>query len=161
PARPRAARARARPRGRLARDVARPRRGGAVNERRTRTAPAAGDGPVVRGEGLTRVFGAGPTAVRAIDDVHLHVDAGELGVVRGGPGAGKGTRPRVLGGRERPTAGRVRLAGAGLTSMTEDGLLEVRRERRGFVFQSFGLVPVLSAAENVEVPLRLLEVDPD
>lgn len=132
-----------------------------MNERRTRTAPAAGDGPVVRGEGLTRVFGARPTAVRAIDDVHLHVDAGELVVVRGSSGSGKTTLLHVLGGLERPTAGRVHLAGAELTSMTEDELLEVRRERLGFVFQSFGLVPVLSAAENVEVPLRLLEVDPD
>lgn len=132
-----------------------------MNERRTRTAPAAGDGPVVRGEGLTRVFGAGPTEVRAIDDVHVHVDAGELVVVRGSSGSGKTTLLHVLGGLERPTAGRVHLAGAELTSMTEDELLEVRRERLGFVFQSFGLVPVLSAAENVEVPLRLLEVDPD
>ncbi|MBX9244975.1 ABC transporter ATP-binding protein [Actinotalea ferrariae] len=112
------------------------------------------------GEGLTRTYGTGAGAVRAVAGVDVRVDAGELVVVRGRSGSGKTTLLNLLGGLERPTSGRVLVGDRELTAMSEDEVLELRRRHLGYVFQSFGLVPSLSAAENVEVPLRLLEVDP-
>ena len=114
----------------------------------------------LRGTGLTRVYGSGAGQVQALTDVDVHVEPGELVVVRGTSGSGKTTLLNLLGGLERPTSGRVFLGDRELTAMSEDEVLEARRRRLGYVFQSFGLIPVLSAAENVEVPLRLLEVDP-
>lgn len=114
----------------------------------------------LRGTGLTRVYGSGAGQVQALTDVDVHVEPGELVVVRGTSGSGKTTLLNLLGGLERPTSGQVFLGDRELTAMSEDEVLEARRRRLGYVFQSFGLIPVLSAAENVEVPLRLLEVDP-
>jgi putative ABC transport system ATP-binding protein len=121
----------------------------------TTTAPAAATS-ALRAEGVSRTFGTGAGEVRAIVDVSLDVAPGELLVVRGPSGSGKTTLLNVLGGLDRPTSGRVWLGGdRELTAMGEDDVLAVRRDEIGYVFQSFGLVPVLSAAENVEVPLRL------
>ncbi|WP_199422944.1 ABC transporter ATP-binding protein [Actinotalea solisilvae] len=114
----------------------------------------------LRGEGLSRTYGTGAAAVRAVADVDVQVDAGELVVVRGRSGSGKTTLLHLLGGLERPTSGRVHVGDRELTAMTQDEVLALRRRHLGYVFQSFGLIPSLSAAENVEVPLRLLEVDP-
>ncbi|PYF96814.1 putative ABC transport system ATP-binding protein [Georgenia satyanarayanai] len=112
-------------------------------------------------ESVSRVFTTGAGDVRALTDVSMEVTAGELVVVRGPSGSGKTTLLNLLGGLDRPTGGRVLLGdGRELSSLPEKDVLEVRRTRIGYVFQSFGLIPVLSAAENVEVPLRLLEVDP-
>jgi putative ABC transport system ATP-binding protein len=112
------------------------------------------------GEALTRTYGTGAATVQALDGVDVHVDAGELVVVRGRSGSGKTTLLNLLGGLERPTSGRVLVGDWDVTAMNEDEVLELRRRHLSYVFQSFGLVPSLSAAENVEVPLRLLEVDP-
>jgi len=87
--------------------------------------------------------------------VSLEVRPGELLVVTGPSGAGKTTLLNLLGGLDRPTSGRVLLGDDELSVLGEDELAAVRRDRLGYVFQSFGLIPVLSAAENVEVPLRL------
>jgi len=88
------------------------------------------------------------------------VHPGELLVVRGPSGSGKTTLLNILGGLDRPTTGSVHLAGdRELSAMPEKDVLAARRTEIGYVFQSFGLVPVLSAAENVEVPLRLQGVD--
>ncbi|WP_153395859.1 ABC transporter ATP-binding protein [Ornithinicoccus halotolerans] len=112
---------------------------------------------LVRGEGLHRVFGRGAAEVHAVTDVTVEVHPGELTVVRGPSGSGKTTLLNLLGGLDRPTAGRVLLGdGRVLSELKEQEASRVRRELVGYVFQSFGLVPVLSAAENVEVPLRLL-----
>ncbi|GII99657.1 putative ABC transport system ATP-binding protein [Sediminihabitans luteus] len=109
--------------------------------------------------GLTRTYGTGAALVHALVDVDLDVRAGELVVVRGRSGAGKTTLLNLLGGLDRPTSGTVLLPdGRELTGLAADEVDEVRRTRFGFVFQGFGLVPVLSAAENVEVPLRLQRV---
>ncbi|QTX03915.1 ABC transporter ATP-binding protein [Agromyces archimandritae] len=110
--------------------------------------------------GVSRVFATAAGEVRAVDDVSLAVSPGELLAVTGPSGAGKTTLLNLLGGLDRPTAGRVELAGIDLGSLDEDALAELRRERLGYVFQSFGLIPVLSAAENVEVPLRLRRTPP-
>ena len=80
---------------------------------------------------------------------------GELVVVRGASGAGKTTLLNLLGGLDRPTSGRVWIGDVEATALDEDALAQLRREQLGFVFQSFGLIPVLSAAENVELPLRI------
>ena len=115
---------------------------------------------VLVAEHLTRVFDSGGGQVVAVDDASLEVHAGELLVVRGPSGSGKTTLLNLLGGLDRPTSGRVLLGDRDLTAMTEAELVAVRRQELGYVFQGFGLIPVLSAAENIEVPLRILEVDP-
>ncbi len=112
------------------------------------------------GRGLTRVFATPSGDVHAVADVDVEVHAGELLVVRGRSGAGKTTLLNLLGGLDRPTSGSVWLGERELTAMAEPEALEVRRRELAFIFQSFGLIPVLSAAENVEVPLRLLRTDP-
>jgi len=116
--------------------------------------------PLLRAEGVGRVFTTAAGNVTALEAVSLEVHPGELLVVRGRSGSGKTTLLNVLGGLDMPTTGTVALGGLDLTTATEAQLVAARRTRLGFVFQAFGLVPVLSAAENVEVPLRLLGVDP-
>ncbi|WP_413451109.1 ABC transporter ATP-binding protein [Georgenia phoenicis] len=112
-------------------------------------------------ESVSRVFATGAGDVHALTDVTMQVAAGQLVVVRGPSGSGKTTLLNLLGGLDRPTSGRVLLGdGRELSALPESDVLEVRRTRIGYVFQSFGLIPVLSAAENVEIPLRLLEVEP-
>lgn len=114
---------------------------------------------VIRAEGLSRTFGSGDTAVHAVSDASLEVSVGELVVLRGPSGSGKTTLLNMLGGLDAPTAGTVWLGDRELTAMSEVELVEVRRTELGYVFQSFGLVPVLSAAENIEVPLRIVGTD--
>jgi putative ABC transport system ATP-binding protein len=111
---------------------------------------------------LARTFRAGHagTEVHAVREVSLQVPRGQLLVVRGRSGSGKTTLLNLLGGLDRPDGGRVLLGGRDLSGMTETELVEVRRREVGYVFQSFGLLPILSAAENVGVPLRLLRTDP-
>lgn len=112
-------------------------------------------------ESVSRVFTTGAGDVHALTDVSMEVPRGQLVVVRGPSGSGKTTLLNLLGGLDRPTSGRVLLGdGRELSALPEKDVLEVRRTRIGYVFQSFGLIPVLSAAENVEIPLRLLETDP-
>ncbi|WP_296602126.1 ABC transporter ATP-binding protein [Nocardioides sp.] len=109
----------------------------------------------LRCEDLTRTYGAGDTAVHALRQVSLAVPAGELLVLRGPSGSGKTTLLNLLGGLDRPTSGRVWLGESEVTAASEAELTELRRHRIGYVFQSFALLPVLSAAENVELPLRI------
>jgi putative ABC transport system ATP-binding protein len=104
------------------------------------------------------VFATPAGEVRAVDGATLEVAAGELVVLQGRSGAGKTTLLTMLGGLDRPTAGRVELDGRSLETLDEQELREVRSTRVASVFQTFGLLPVLSAAENVEVPLRILRV---
>lgn len=110
---------------------------------------------VLRGVGLGRRYGSGQTAVEALAGVDVEVGAGRLTVVRGPSGSGKTTLLNLLGGLDRPTSGRVLLGDDVLSELSEAELAKARRDRIGYVFQNFGLIPVLSAAENVEVPLRL------
>jgi len=115
--------------------------------------------PILRAEALGRVFSTRAGDVVACDDIDLEIYAGELVVVRGPSGAGKSTLLRLLGGLDIPTSGEVRVDGTLYSSLTEEQAVELRRDALGFVFQSFGLVPVLTAAQNVELPLRMKNVD--
>jgi len=115
--------------------------------------------PLLRAEGLGRVFTTRAGDVVACADIDLEVYAGELTVVRGPSGAGKSTLLRLLGGLDTPTSGRVWIDGAPVDEFTEQQAVDLRRDDLGFVFQSFGLIPVLTAAQNVELPLRMKNVD--
>ncbi|MFF5052659.1 ABC transporter ATP-binding protein [Micromonospora sp. NPDC000663] len=113
---------------------------------------------VVRASGVSRSFGRGEHAVHAVRDVSFSAERGELVAIRGRSGAGKTTLLNMIGGLDRPDSGQVVVAGHDVTSAGEAELLRLRRGTVGFVFQTFGLVPILSAAENVGVPLRLAQV---
>nr|WP_144123177.1 ABC transporter ATP-binding protein [Catellatospora sichuanensis] len=115
---------------------------------------------LVRVENICRDFGRAGKVVHAVRDVSFTAGRGELVAVRGRSGAGKTTLLNIIGGLDRPTSGKVFIGGQEVTSAAEQQLVTLRRDVIGFVFQSFGLVPILSAAENVGVPLRLAKVPP-
>ena len=110
---------------------------------------------MVRVEDIHRSFGEGAAAVHALRGVSFEVPRGELVALKGRSGSGKTTLLNIVGGLDRPDRGRVVLDGVEVAGLDEDGLLALRRDRIGFVFQSFGLIPILTAAENVGVPMRL------
>ncbi|MDQ0793460.1 ABC transporter ATP-binding protein [Streptomyces sp. B1I3] len=126
----------------------------------TATADSPAGGPMVRVEDLHRSFGTGATAVHALRGVSFEIPRGELVALKGRSGSGKTTLLNLVGGLDTPDAGRITVGGSVLSELGEDGLLELRRERIGFIFQSFGLIPILTAAENVGVPMRLRKADP-
>jgi putative ABC transport system ATP-binding protein len=117
-------------------------------------------GPMVEATGLGRDYPSGDGVVHALRGIDLVVARGELIAIRGRSGSGKTTLLNLLGGLDRPTAGRVVVDGRDLTAMGEAELVETRRRTVAYIFQAFGLIPILSAAENVEVPLRLVDADP-
>ncbi|GAA0967188.1 ABC transporter ATP-binding protein [Actinocorallia libanotica] len=110
---------------------------------------------VLRVRGLRKEHGQGQGRVRAVDEVHLDVPAGQTLAVTGPSGCGKSTLLHLMGGLERPTRGEVWLAGQRIDGLSERALARLRRRSVGFVFQSFHLVEELSAAENVELPALL------
>jgi putative ABC transport system ATP-binding protein len=116
--------------------------------------------PIVDAIDLTRDYPLGDSVVHALRGINLRVGRGELVAVRGRSGSGKTTLLNLLGGLDRPTSGRVVVDGHEVSSMSEDELVGVRRRTVAFVFQAFGLVPFLTATENVEVPLRLVHANP-
>ncbi len=117
-------------------------------------------GPMVETHALGRDFRVGSSVVHALQDVDLRVERGELVAIRGRSGSGKTTLLSLIGGLDRPTAGRVLVDGASVSEMGQDALVQLRRRKVGFIFQAFGLLSILSAAENVEVPLRLVAAEP-
>ena len=120
----------------------------------------SGGGPMVEAIGLTRDYPSGDGVVHALRSIDLTVGRGELLAVRGRSGSGKTTLLNLLGGLDRPTAGSVVVDGLDVSAMGDAELVDVRRRVVAFVFQAFGLLPILSAAENVEVPLRLVRTEP-
>ena len=100
---------------------------------------------------LEKVYGAGPTAVHALNKVDLDVEEGELSVLLGPSGSGKSTLLNVLGGLDRPTAGEVLFRGESLMAMSEAELTQFRRRHVGFIFQFYNLIPSLTARENVDL----------
>ena len=122
----------------------------------TTAAPAAQtNGAVVTGRDLTRRYGEGETAVDALGGVSLEVDRGKLTAVMGPSGSGKSTLMHILAGLDRPTTGEVSIAGTNITKLNDSDLTKLRREHIGFVFQFFNLLPMLSAEENVTLPLLI------
>jgi len=111
---------------------------------------------ILTARSVSRVFGAGRAQVAACTDISLDLSPAEMLVIRGRSGSGKTTLLNLLGGLDRPTSGTVMLGDVDISSASEAELVGIRRNDFGFIFQSFGLIPVLSAAENIEVPLRLV-----
>ncbi|MFI2083428.1 ABC transporter ATP-binding protein [Streptomyces rubiginosohelvolus] len=115
---------------------------------------------MVRVQDLHRSYGSGAAAVHALRGVSFEIPRGELVALKGRSGSGKTTLLNLVGGLDTPDSGRITVDGTELAGLGEKGLLELRRDRVGFIFQSFGLIPILTAAENVGVPLRLRKADP-
>jgi putative ABC transport system ATP-binding protein len=109
---------------------------------------------------VTRTYGNGATATAALRGVTFSIGEGKLVALRGRSGSGKTTLLNVVGGLDSPDAGSVHVAGQDVTAMGERMRMRLRRETVSYIFQSFGLLPVLSAAENVGVPLRIAGVAP-
>ena len=116
--------------------------------------------PMVETHDLSRDYPMPGGVVQAVRDVTIQVGHGQLVALRGRSGSGKTTLLSMVGGLDRPTRGSVTVDGLKVSELPELELISFRRRKLGFIFQAFGLLPVLSAAENVEVPLRLINADP-
>ncbi len=109
---------------------------------------------------VTRRYGAGPSATQALRGVTFSVAEGQLVALRGRSGSGKTTLLNIVGGLDVPDGGTVTVAGRDVTTMSERDRMRLRRDTVAYIFQSFGLLPVLTAAENVGVPLRITATPP-
>jgi putative ABC transport system ATP-binding protein len=125
----------------------------------TATAPA--ESPVVSADALVRRYGEGALAVEALRGVSLDVDAGRMTAIMGPSGSGKSTLMHMLAGLDTPTEGSIVLDGVDITRLSEKKLTLLRRETIGFVFQFFNLLPMLTAEENVTLPLAIAGEKPD
>ena len=125
-------------------------------------APDGGPAPqaMVAAEGIAKTFGSGHMAVHALRGVSFTVGRGQLTAVRGRSGSGKTTLLNIIGGLDSPSAGQVWVDGREVSRMGERERLALRRDAVAFIFQSFGLIPMLSAAENVGIPLRIVGMQP-
>jgi putative ABC transport system ATP-binding protein len=119
------------------------------------TAEKSTAGPVVYAKEITRVYGEGETAVNALNGCSLEVDRGQLTAVMGPSGSGKSTMMHILAGLDRPTSGSVSIQGQDITALNDNELTKLRREHIGFIFQFFNLLPMLTAEENIRLPLEL------
>ena len=110
---------------------------------------------ILETQGLKKIYGSGETAVHALRGVDLCVDNGEFVAIVGTSGSGKSTLLHMLGGLDRPTAGKVLVDGQDISALKDEALTIFRRRRIGFVFQSYNLVPMLSVYENIVLPIQL------
>jgi putative ABC transport system ATP-binding protein len=133
---------------------------GREHAKAARDGDAAANGHVVETRDLVREYRVGTGVIRAVDGVSLEIEAGQLVAVRGRSGSGKTTLLSIIGALDRPTSGEAFVTGMPISEMPEEKLVGFRRRTIGFIFQSFGLLPILSAAENVEIPLRLVAEEP-
>ena len=113
------------------------------------------DGPILNASGVSRIFGSGDTAVTALSVINLIVQEGDFLAVTGRSGSGKTTLLNLLSGLDRPTTGSVHFHGRDISRLGDQELVKIRLHKIGVVFQSFGLIPLLSAQENVELPLHI------
>jgi putative ABC transport system ATP-binding protein len=128
----------------------------------TPTTPAVSDTrTAVRAEGVTKHYGAGDADVTALDNVTVGLQAGHFTAIMGPSGSGKSTLLHVLAGLDRPTSGQVYLGDTEITSLKDKALTLLRRDKIGFIFQSFNLLPTMTAAENIVLPLRIAGRKPD
>src|SRR5919197_1927330 len=136
-----------------------------VSESIAASVPAEADapvsGPVVAARELTRRYGEGETAVDALRGVSLEVRRGHLTAVMGPSGSGKSTLMHILAGLDRPTSGEVSIEGKEISKLKDGDLTKLRRQHIGFVFQFFNLLPMLTAEENVVLPLTIAGEKPD
>ena len=121
----------------------------------------AANGAVVEAHELTRVYGEGNTAVHALRGVTLDVEAGKLTAVMGRSGSGKSTLMHLLAALDEPTEGHVTIAGTRLDGLSDTAITKLRREHIGFIFQFFNLLPMLTAEENIILPLTLSGAKPE
>jgi putative ABC transport system ATP-binding protein len=118
-------------------------------------------GAAARAENLVKIYGTGDAAVRALDGVTAEFGSGRFTAIMGPSGSGKSTLLHCLAGLDTPTSGRVLIADVDLTELSERRLTALRRDRIGFVFQTFNLVPTLSALENITLPSQIAGRKPD
>ena len=123
--------------------------------------PESADGPVVTATGISRRYGEGEAAVDALVDVSTDFARGRFTAIMGPSGSGKSTLMHILAGLDKPTSGTVVLDGQEITSLDDGELTELRRDKLGFVFQFFNLLPVLTAEENLVLPLSIAGRKPD
>ncbi|HET9859640.1 MAG TPA: ABC transporter ATP-binding protein [Nocardioidaceae bacterium] len=114
-----------------------------------------------RAVGVTKAYGVGDTRVLALDDVSVNIAAGRFTAIMGPSGSGKSTLLHVLAGLDRPSKGRISIGGVEITTMSDKQLTLLRRDRIGFIFQAFNLMPTLTAAENIALPSRIAGRRPD
>ena len=116
---------------------------------------------VVVADGITRTYGEGDTAVHALRGVSLEIEQGKLTAVMGPSGSGKSTLMHILAGLDKPTEGDVSIAGTRITTLSDTDLTKLRRKHIGFVFQFFNLLPMLTAEENLTLPLAIAGEKPE
>ena len=135
-----------------------------MNTNTTIAAPAAAPAQassIVRLQGVSKIYGSGDAQVRALDDVSVGFGAGEFTAIMGPSGSGKSTMMHILAGLDAPTAGHVFVEDTDITALKDTALTKLRRDRIGFVFQSFNLVPTLDARANILLPMRLAGKAPE
>jgi len=125
----------------------------------TTTAPPST--AAARGEGISKFYGEGDAAVAALDDVSVELGTGQFTAIMGPSGSGKSTLLHVLAGLDRPSAGEIYLGETEITSLGDKALTLLRRDRIGFIFQSFNLLPTMTAEENIVLPMRIAGRKPD
>src|SRR5581483_10704722 len=118
-------------------------------------------GPVVLATDVWRRYGEGETAVDALSGVSLEIERGKLTAVMGPSGSGKSTLMHILAGLDKPTSGKVVVAGKEITGMDDGEMTQLRRDHIGFVFQFYNLLPMLTAEENVKLPLSVAGTSAD
>ena len=116
---------------------------------------------VVDANDLVRVYGEGDTAVHALRGVGVQIEPGQLTAVMGPSGSGKSTLMHILAGLDRPTSGSVKIDGIEITTLGDDALTKLRRQHIGFIFQFFNLLPMLTARDNILLPLTIAGTKPD
>jgi len=127
----------------------------------TTTSPTRADAHAARAENVSKSYGSGDAAVYALDNVSVGLSAGEFTAIMGPSGSGKSTLLHVLAGLDRPTSGEIYVGDTEITKLKDKALTLLRRDQIGFIFQSFNLLPTLTAAENIVLPIRIAGRKPD
>jgi putative ABC transport system ATP-binding protein len=125
------------------------------------TPPQVSTAPAAHARGISKLYGSGDCAVAALDNVSVGLADGQFTAIMGPSGSGKSTLLHMLAGLDRPTSGEVYLGDTEITSLNDKALTLLRRDRIGFIFQSFNLLPTMTAAENIVLPMRIAGRKPD